>query len=196
MSNQEPSANQIKRSFVHPTQISRHLYCCVCAEVFNDPVRSKCLHTFCRSCIESWCANRRGAASCPVCRKPIVQRDLGKDLLAFQIINDLEIYCSNRGCPWSGPLSAVQAHLTSQCSFRGDKLPSWYLDYLRSQEEEFERKELEEEALDPNLRELMNKNKDVPLAMRLFKPGDQATNESLRLLLGPSAGAGGAQGTQ
>ena len=46
-----------------------------------------------------------------------------------------------------------------------------------------ERKELEEEALDPNLRELMNKNKDVPLAMRLFKPGDQTTNESLRRLL-------------
>ena len=77
----------------------------------------------------------------------------------------------------------MQRHLTSQCAFRGDKLPQWYLDYLRSQEEELERKELEEEALDPNLRELMNKNKDVPLAMRLFKPGDQTTNESLRRLL-------------
>jgi len=83
MSNQEPSANEIKRAFVHPTQISKHLNCCICAEVFNDPVRSKCLHTFCRSCIEEWCQNHRGAASCPVCRKGIHKRDLGKDLLAF-----------------------------------------------------------------------------------------------------------------
>ena len=110
MSNQE----SIKRKFVHPTQISKHLDCSVCQDVFNDPVRSKCLHTFCRSCIEEWCRNHRGSASCPVCRKPInASRDLGKDLLAFQIINDLEIYCPQRGCRWSGPLSDVERHLTS-----------------------------------------------------------------------------------
>ena len=32
----------VKRKFVSPTLISRHLMCAICAEVFNDPVRVNC----------------------------------------------------------------------------------------------------------------------------------------------------------
>jgi hypothetical protein len=44
---------------------------------------------------------------------------------------------------------------------------------------EFEKEEYEEDLLDPELRELRNKNKTVPLAMRLFKPEDKKANDML-----------------
>ena len=171
--------SEIRRDFVHPTQISPHLKCSICSEVFSDPVRAKCGHTFCRNCIESWIKNRNKAAPCPFCRQSMTLKNLKKDLLATQIINDFEIFCPNRSCPWQGPLGNVSFHINFKCGFKGEKLPAWYQTYLKSQEEEMEKKDLEAEAYSPSLREKINQNKEIPLAMRLYKPGD----EGLRFLL-------------
>ncbi|KAJ7374762.1 hypothetical protein OS493_005110 [Desmophyllum pertusum] len=54
--------------------VKRELECSVCQEQFseiNEPKILKCLHTFCKSCLEAWLRQqRRGAAlSCPTCRQ-------------------------------------------------------------------------------------------------------------------------------
>ena len=118
---------ELKRRFVHMSQISQHLNCSFCYEVFIDPVRVNCKHTFCRGCIEQWIDNSKNAgAPCPICRSIIKKKDIQRDLLAFQIINDFEIFCTNIGCKWQGPLSNLPNHLKSKCNFKAEKVPNWF----------------------------------------------------------------------
>ena len=54
-------------------EVKRELECSVCQEQFsetNEPKILKCLHTFCKSCLEAWLRQQRGGAlSCPTCRQ-------------------------------------------------------------------------------------------------------------------------------
>ena len=61
-------------------------------------------------------------------------------------------------------------------------MPDWYKDYLKTQEEDFQKQEMEAELLSPQLREIMNKTREVPLAMRLFNQNNK-DNAGLRDLL-------------
>ena len=53
--------------------VKRELECSVCQEQFdetNEPKILKCLHTFCKSCLETWLRQQGGnALSCPNCRQ-------------------------------------------------------------------------------------------------------------------------------
>ena len=53
--------------------VMRELECSVCQEQFsetNEPKILKCLHTFCKSCLEAWLRQQGGGAlSCPTCRQ-------------------------------------------------------------------------------------------------------------------------------
>jgi len=59
------------RSFFDDVQ--RELECSVCQEQFsesNEPKILKCLHAFCKSCLEAWLRQQGGGAlSCPTCRQ-------------------------------------------------------------------------------------------------------------------------------
>ena len=57
-------------------------------------------------------------------------------MLAYQQINELEIYCANRHCMWKGPLENITMHLP-KCSYSTGVLPKWMSDYLKSKEGEF-----------------------------------------------------------
>ena len=50
---------------------------------------------------------------CPNCRTSIVESLISRDLLAYNIINDLEVSCNNedKGCPWKGPLLELENHV-------------------------------------------------------------------------------------
>ena len=54
-------------------EVKRELECSVCQEQFsetNEPKILKCLHTFCKSCLEAWLRQQGGGAlSCPTCRQ-------------------------------------------------------------------------------------------------------------------------------
>ena len=53
--------------------VKRELECSVCQEQFsetNEPKILKCLHSFCKSCLEAWLRQQGGGAlSCPTCRQ-------------------------------------------------------------------------------------------------------------------------------
>ena len=59
------------RSFYN--EVKRELECSVCQEQFsetNEPKILKCLHTFCKSCLEAWLRQQGGGAlNCPTCRQ-------------------------------------------------------------------------------------------------------------------------------
>ena len=60
---------QVKSFF---DDVKKEIECPVCQEQFGankQPKLLKCLHTFCKSCLDGWLRqNRTGALSCPTCR--------------------------------------------------------------------------------------------------------------------------------
>ena len=52
--------------------VKKELDCSVCQEQFSEikePKILKCLHTFCKTCLEAWLRqHREGELSCPTCR--------------------------------------------------------------------------------------------------------------------------------
>ena len=66
-----PSAMAQRKSFFD--DVKKELECSVCQELFsevNEPKILKCLHTFCKNCLEAWLRRQReGQLSCPTCRQ-------------------------------------------------------------------------------------------------------------------------------
>ena len=100
----------IPRNFINLDQISYYLQCCICNDVYNNPMRLDCGHTYCYNCIKGWMKKKN---ECPNCRTSIVESLISRDLLAYNIINDLEVSCNNedKGCPWKGPLLELENHV-------------------------------------------------------------------------------------
>jgi len=99
-----------QRNFLNPERVSEFLFCSICNEIFNNPLRLDCCHTFCYNCLKTL---RKNSNKCPICNKKIIDSLISRDLLAFNIINDLEVFCNNEniGCPWKGKLSEIENHL-------------------------------------------------------------------------------------
>ena len=109
------NSKTIKRNFVCPKNVSRYLFCAICNEIFNSPVRIKeCGHTFCRKCIKNW---GKLHASCPFCRTAFNPKNLKKDIIAHNIINDLDVFCEYKNCPWKGVLRQLRKHIKT-CNFK------------------------------------------------------------------------------
>uniref|UniRef100_A0A3B1JF57 RING-type E3 ubiquitin transferase n=1 Tax=Astyanax mexicanus TaxID=7994 RepID=A0A3B1JF57_ASTMX len=50
------------------SQPDKDLLCCVCREVFTDPVIMSCSHSVCRTCLQQFWRSK-GSRECPVCRR-------------------------------------------------------------------------------------------------------------------------------
>jgi hypothetical protein len=92
---------KVFRNFLKMDSISRHLYCTICQEVFDEPKRLVCgyviyndfSHTYCHDCIDQW---RKKVNTCPVCRSKFSEVTTSKDLIAMSLVNDLEVLCNNK----------------------------------------------------------------------------------------------------
>lgn len=111
--------NTMKRCFINVSNVSKYLYCVICREIFNDPHRLQCGHTFCKGCIVKWAKMKSG---CPICRSYFNVHDIQRDLVGYNMVNELEVYCNNRGCPWKSSLQNLNEHL-KQCYFDPKKIP-------------------------------------------------------------------------
>jgi hypothetical protein len=106
-----------------------------------------------------WIKNAMRQPNCPICRTQVKKNALVRDMLAFSLINELEILCTNKGtsycsltvvgCQWKGKLEEIQFHMPS-CSFAEGKLPVWYQNYMKSKEREIEQEEREDDLLVTN----------------------------------------------
>lgn len=109
---------KIQRNFIETDKISKHLTCTICRDIFNEPNRVSCGHTFCYDCITEWI---KSSPDCPICRKKIQRNQVSKDLVASNIINDLEVTCNNEFCPWKGTVGDLERHL-GFCFFNNKKM--------------------------------------------------------------------------
>ena len=81
--------------------VKKELECTVCQELFsevNEPKILKCLHTFCKNCLEAWLRRQReGQLSCPTCRQ-ITEcpnsniNSLPSNLFYKQMVEIVEVY--------------------------------------------------------------------------------------------------------
>ena len=102
---------KIERLFLEEKKISPHLICFICKKVFNNPVLIDCGHTFCYSCLKQKLKENGGF--CPFCHEKNYSTKISRDLLAYNLVMELEVSCNNVGkCPWIGHLSELVAHQT------------------------------------------------------------------------------------
>lgn len=97
---------------VRPADAS--LYCPVCQQLFDCPVRISCGHTACRGCYEQHLLHSDdGRPCCPVadCGRPVVSPP-EPDRFASRVVEGLECFCPHKatGCPWSGARGQLAAH--------------------------------------------------------------------------------------
>ena len=105
----EQETIKFERIFLDEKKISRHLICKICKKVFNNPVVLDCTHTFCYYCIKKEIKEKK--RECPICHEKILTNDFSRDLMAYNLVMELEVLCNNVGkCPWIGHLSELVAH--------------------------------------------------------------------------------------
>lgn len=153
MKQYEKDTYVVERNFIDAEKISQHLQCSICSLVFNNPMRLDCGHTFCYKCIVNLVSKYHKL--CPICRVNIKEGCITRDLLAYNIINDLEVTCNNemKGCPWKGQLMELINHL-KLCD---DNII--YLQVKKSQSDFIgnENKQINECIRTPNIKELLRK---------------------------------------
>ncbi|XP_073715713.1 E3 ubiquitin-protein ligase TRIM39-like [Misgurnus anguillicaudatus] len=62
-----------RRSMSPPPSLSEELQCCICLDVFSDPVSTPCGHNFCRICLKQ-CWDNSQIYSCPYCKETFSKR--------------------------------------------------------------------------------------------------------------------------
>ena len=107
--NLEKETIKIERIFLDEKKISPHLICYICKKVFNNPVLIDCGHTFCYSCLKQ--KLKENGDYCPKCHEKNNSLNISRDLMAYNLVMELEVSCNNVGkCPWVGHLSELVSH--------------------------------------------------------------------------------------
>jgi hypothetical protein len=87
-------------------------------------------------CILQWSKHN---LNCPLCRENFTENDIKTDIIANDIINDLEIYCVNTWCPWKGKLidfSGLQSQYSQNDILEYSKKLNSAIEKLQSQQNE------------------------------------------------------------
>ena len=98
-----------ERYFLNPESFSSHLFFSICQDVFNEPYRAPCGHSFCKMCITSWLRNSK---TCPEDRKNLQINQMHHDFIVENIIGDQMVAYPFRksGCDFIGQLQMLTSH--------------------------------------------------------------------------------------
>ena len=118
--NQKPKYKREQINFIEKEKLEKYLICPICQEIFDEPIRITCGHTFCNLCLTKWEKKSRNN-QCPLCRELYEPFYSGKDLLAQNMINDAMVTCIYKGCPWKDRLGELNNHIEN-CLFNPKKL--------------------------------------------------------------------------
>lgn len=94
-------------------EVSAELICCICTNVFEEPMESPCQHVFCTECISRWLLLRN---TCPTCRRPLRAHEMKPPLpLLKNIIGRLRIRCDfiGEGCTKIVDYEQLENHIHS-----------------------------------------------------------------------------------
>lgn len=78
--------------------------CHSCALVLRNPQRLQCGHSICSCCV-SECG-----LECPECRQKFDKKKISKDILAFNLIEELTVQCNQQDCEWKGRFDDFKTH--------------------------------------------------------------------------------------
>ena len=128
---------------------------------------------------------RSSHKTCPTCRQPLkTKRVKGKvipvfthDLTVQGLIDEIEVYCSNKGdgCEWQGKKGELHHHLAT-CEFDQAKLPGW----LKKHRVEHEKKVYELDIDDNELIQANNESDTTDLLMRIYKRKPKLLKRALK----------------
>ena len=99
-------------------EVSEYLVCGICKHAANGPsITTCCGELFCQVCIASALEEKR---PCPSCQESTFSTFFNPKL--ERRIKNLRVHCTmkNRGCPWTGQLEQLEAHLdveTGDCEY-------------------------------------------------------------------------------
>ncbi|KRX06138.1 hypothetical protein PPERSA_00018 [Pseudocohnilembus persalinus] len=158
---QEIDVNEVK--FVDKQNISENLQCIICQCLFNDPVRMKCAHTYCRSCLMNLL---RTSDKCPECRTQIDLRYLKRDLTAYNLIQSENVFCMNDYCNWQGQLFDLENHLQGCEIYKNGGIPKHLQEFEDKQQQE---KTSEQEQLGDKFEDKLKQNDGGSLFQRLYQ---------------------------
>ena len=160
--------------FLEKEKLEKYLSCPICQEILEEPTRITCGHTFCNKCISQW-EKKSHNFQCPLCREYYDPDYSGKDLLAQNMINDANVSCIYKGCPWKDKLVNLNNHIQN-CLFNPKKLPkfmkisNWFKDNNKEKENENEQdnKNKTDEEEDNPLANLCSFNYASSIKERVF----------------------------
>ena len=160
--------------FLEKEKLEKYLSCPICQEILEEPTRITCGHTFCNKCISQW-EKKSHNFQCPLCREYYDPDYSGKDLLAQNMINDANVSCIYKGCPWKDKLVNLNNHIQN-CLFNPKKLPkfmkisNWFKDNNKEKENENEQdnKNKTDEEEDNPLANLCSFNYTSSIKERVF----------------------------
>jgi len=61
----------IERRFISSDELPEIIFCNICDEIYNNPMRLNCGHIFCLICLEN-CLKR--SENCPYCKTKIIKK--------------------------------------------------------------------------------------------------------------------------
>lgn len=101
---EEKKEEAFTRKFINKDQIPEELRCSVCSEVFDNPTRVKCGHTFCLKCIEN-CQKKK----CPECGRGAALKTKIKNFIVKRLVSELDVECP-KNCGRVGSLQNIENH--------------------------------------------------------------------------------------
>lgn len=128
MATETPSLVDL-RSLETAAEYSTHLMCLVCHCPFIRPIRLKCDHIFCQTCLNGWILSSPAfdvdEFLCPTCRTPTHANFTTVPRLVIAMCDDILVNCpfSTEGCTEVVQRGYVQTHVDKYCDYKLVRCP-------------------------------------------------------------------------